>query len=583
MELGLLGSGPAADAIAAACEDVSLSVRRLEPAALAADGSTADSDELPAIGAVVAPAGAAVFEAATDAFSRWVAVEIGGLGGHALDEVAAGVSLYDPDSACFRCLRTRVAAHIDDSSPAASGTDQPSGDRSTVRLAGAVAGHRLISLLTGDRAGGEVTELPGPDRTLLPVPHCDCESSDRPDRSLSLSYRSVSVDDALGRAERAVDDRLGLLSAVGEREAFPVPYYIAEIADTSGFSDTAAASFAAGVDPDWDRAYMKAIGEGVERYSAGVYQSAAATAGTERTLSNPVSPSEFVRPEGFETPDPEHRIQWIDGSRLPDGERVSLPAEFVRFPPATQRYRPPITTGLGLGNSTVEAVLAGLYETIERDATMLAWYSTFDPLGLAIDDEVVSELTKRARAESLTVTPLVVTQDIDVPVVAAAVHRDGEWPRFAAGSAANLDPAAAARSAIAEALQNWMELRAMGPDEAATQGGAIAEYADFPAAAQEFVDPDSRIPADSLGDPELTGTAELDAICDRVADGGLAAYAARLTTRDVERLGFEAVRVLVPAAQPLFTGEAYFGERAREVPQSMGFEPRLDRAYHPYP
>jgi ribosomal protein S12 methylthiotransferase accessory factor len=56
-----------------------------------------------------------------------------------------------------------------------------------------------------------------------------------------------------------------------------------------------------------------------------------------------------------------------------------------------------------------------------------------------------------------------------------------------------------------------------------------------------------------------------------------------LTPRDVAQLGFEAVRVLVPTAQPLFTGEAFFGERAREVPPDLGFEFRPDRGHHPYP
>jgi len=40
---------------------------------------------------------------------------------------------------------------------------------------------------------------------------------------------------------------------------------------------------------------------------------------------------------------------------------------------------------------------------------------------------------------------------------------------------------------------------------------------------------------------------------------------------------------LVPGAQPLFTGEPFFGDRAREVPRSMGYEPALDRPYHPFP
>jgi ribosomal protein S12 methylthiotransferase accessory factor len=79
------------------------------------------------------------------------------------------------------------------------------------------------------------------------------------------------------------------------------------------------------------------------------------------------------------------------------------------------------------------------------------------------------------------------------------------------------------------------------------------------------------------------GRAELDALLDRLEAAGLEGYGARLTPRDVESLGFEAIRVVVPGAQPLFTDEAYFGERARTVPGTFGYEPRLDREHHPYP
>ena len=61
------------------------------------------------------------------------------------------------------------------------------------------------------------------------------------------------------------------------------------------------------------------------------------------------------------------------------------------------------------------------------------------------------------------------------------------------------------------------------------------------------------------------------------------AYGVRTTTRDVASLGFEAVRALVPQAQPLFFGGGYFGERAESVPEDLGFEPRLDRDHHPFP
>ncbi|XVH31860.1 YcaO-like family protein [Haloferacaceae archaeon DSL9] len=567
MNIGLVGTGPAIDAVRGACVDIDATVVDCEPDAL---------DDV-AAGVVVAPTGARAFEVAGERLDRWIAVEIGGIGGRVVDAIDASVSVFDADSGCYRCLRQRVAATTPESDSA------PSGDRSGVRFAGAVAGRSLIRLLTGEDLGGTVTEVPGPERRFLPVPGCNCAGPSASPSSFALSFREGSLDDSLARAERAMDDRVGPISEVGERESFPVPYYIAVTADTQGFSDARAAEFAAGVDVDWDRAFMKALGEGLERYSAGVYRTRSFTTAPESNVSQAVSPRRFVRPDGFEAPSMEARIEWVDGIDLRTDERVSLPAEFVHFPPPARRYKPGITTGLGLGNSTVEATLSGLYEVIERDATMLAWYSTFEPLGLTIDDPGFEELRKRASAESLTATPLLVTQDVDVPVVAVAVHRDARWPNFAMGSGADFDPVAAARAALAEALQNWMELRAMGRDAAADQEGAIGEYADFPPIARRFVDVDGVVAADTLGDDSLAGRDELDALVDALAAVDLDAYASRVTPRDVARLGFEAVRAVVPEAQPLFTGEPYFGDRSREVPESMGFESRTDRPYHPYP
>jgi ribosomal protein S12 methylthiotransferase accessory factor len=129
-----------------------------------------------------------------------------------------------------------------------------------------------------------------------------------------------------------------------------------------------------------------------------------------------------------------------------------------------------------------------------------------------------------------------------------------------------------------------MELRAMGPETAREEEAAIGEYASFPRAAREYVTTEASVPAADVGPaPVPTGEAELEALVGRVTDAGLDPYASRLTPPDVERLGFEAVRVLVPSAQPLFTGEPFFGERARTVPESLGYEPRLDREYHPFP
>ncbi|WP_128904441.1 YcaO-like family protein [Halorubrum amylolyticum] len=563
MDIGLVGDGPAVEAVSAALGDVDVNVMPVEAGLL--DGFD--------LAVVVDTAGSETFAVADDYLDRWVAIEVGGLGGVPLEPVDAAVSAFD--EACYDCLRRRVAAG------GVEAADASAGRRSAVRYAGALAGRRVIRLLAGDPVADTVAEVPGAERTLLPVPGCDC--GDDPGDALPREGEEQSLSDAIDRAERAVDPRVGPLSEVGEQESFPVPYYVARVADTTPFSDARAAEFGGGVDAGWDAAFMKALGEGLERYAAGVYREGSFTRAPAANVANPVAPDAFVRPESAESYARDDRLPWVTGEGLGTDEVASLPAEFVQFPPPENRYRPAITTGLGLGNSGPHAALSGLYEVVERDATMTSWYSTADPLGIEVDDEGFAELEKRARAESLSVTPLLVTTDIDVPVVAVGVHREGDWPRFAAGSGADLDPAAAARSALAEALQNWTELRSMGPDAAAEQGAAIGRHTDFPDETRAFFDPDTSVPAASLGDPELSGTDELAAVVDRVETFGLEPYAARTTTRDLAALGFEAVRVLVPDAQPLFTGDPFFGDRARDVPRSMGFEPDLEKAYHPFP
>lgn len=569
MDIGIVGGGPAAEAFEAAMEDVDARVVKTSLARL---------DEFD-VGFVVETTGAAAFTDAASAVDRWVAVEVGGLGGVPLADVDAAVSVFTADSGCYRCLGTRVEANVEN--PA----EKPTGVKSAVRFAGAVAGRRTIRLLSGEDVGGTTVEVPGAERRFDPVPSCVCDPGQ--DGTLTLYHEAVDLPTALSNAERAVDDRVGLVRQVGEQESFPLPYYVAQTADTTGFSDARAAEFGGGADADWNRAYMKALGEVLERYAAGVYRTDAFRRSTAADLDGAVPAARFVVPEGFGDADADAERLWTPAMDLRTGTGAWLPAELVQYPPPEERIRPAITTGLGLGNSTVEAVLSGLYEVIERDATMLGWYSTFDPLGLRVDDERVAELEKRARAEGLSVSTSLVTQDVDVPVVAAAVHReDDDWPRFAMGSGCDLDPAAAARSAVAEALQNWVELRGMGREAAAAESGAIGEYADFPEAGHEFTRFEATVDAAAVVDEEtatLGGETELSAAVDRVADAGLDAYAARVTPRDVESLGFEAVRVTVPEAQPLFTGEPFFGSRLHRVAESMGFEPRPDREYHPFP
>lgn len=564
--VGVDGDGPAVEAIESALGDAGYEPTTIQP-------STAGAVDL---AVVVATAGTDRFDA-TDRQrdGPWLAVELGGIGGLTIDDIDASVAVLDGGGPCYRCLVARVR-----STAADVPTDNGSIRRSIARLAGAHAGQLALDQLDGGDEIGRIVELPYAERQLLPLPACACDRGQP--RAVDHSHEPVDLETTVSRAERAVDPRLGPVESIGEIESFPAPYYLATICDTTGFSDGRASDHAAGVAVDWNAAFVKAVGEGLERYSAGVYRADRFDVAPASSLDDAVSPTRFVTPET--SVDPDVPIPWVPGENLHTGEPVSLPAERIQFPPPEKRFGPAITTGLGLGTSGVGALRSGLTEVIERDATMLAWYSTYEPLALSVDDSTFDVMVRRARSEDLAVTTLLVTQDVDVPVVTVAVHRDGDWPQFAVGSGAALDPTAAARAAVQEALQNWMELRGLGPDGAAREEPILARYADFPPEARGFVTSGDAVPARSVGpeDPP-SGVNAIEALLHRVDAAGLTAYAARITPRDVTALGFEAVRVVVPEAQPLFTGERFFGERARTVPRELGFRPRLDRPPHPYP
>jgi len=214
---------------------------------------------------------------------------------------------------------------------------------------------------------------------------------------------------------------------------------------------------------------------------------------------------------------------------------------------------------------------------------MTSWYSTADPLGIEVDDEGFAELEKRARTESLSVTRSSSRPTSTCPSSRSACIARATGPASRRGRAPTSIPPprpgarSRRRSRTGPNSGRWV------PTRPQKQGAAIGRHADFPAETRAFFDADATVPAESLGEPELSGGDELAAVVDRAEAVGLEPYVARTTTRDLAALGFEAVRVLVPGAQPLFTGDPFFGDRARDVPRSMGFEPDLEKAYHPFP
>lgn len=573
MQVGLVGSGAVLSVVAEQVALTDASVTEVEP----------NSVETVDLAVVAGSVGEALFDTVNDAAIAaeipLLSIERGGIGGVAAPDVSAGLAVLAPDGPCLSCLRRRVAS--------TGGGDAASDDPpDTVdRIVGAHAGALAVEIIRsdGEPAAGRVITFPHRERTVLPVPGCAACDQAWTDRWASPPDRSSrTLSRAIEQAERCLDELFGLVTEIGEAASMPLPYYLASVADTSAFGDARAPPHAAGVSEDWDQAYMKGIGEALERYAAATFRDGLFRTAHPDSLDSRLHPAECVRPASRDPID--DPIAWVPGADLATGADRWIPADLVVFPPSRSPVRPPITSGLALGNTAPETALAGLLEIIERDATMLAWYSTFEPVGLAIDDPGFDRLQRRARTEDLETSVVLLTQDVDVPVVGAFVRRPGEFPRFAAGSAAGFDATAVAKDALREALQNWMELAEMGNMGAADEAPRLADYATDPETLDPFVAPDVEVDAAGLVESPPTDPSEaLDRLVAEVTSANMRPSIAWLTTRDLRSVGFVAARVVVPSAQPLLLDTIYFGERARTVPESMGFAPRLDRDPHPFP
>ncbi|MEF8869545.1 MAG: bacteriocin biosynthesis protein SagD, partial [Haloarculaceae archaeon] len=142
MAVGLAGEGPAAEAVRAAMGDVDAVVAVTDP------GRFGGVE----FGVLVGEADEGSFRAANVAAREgetpWIAVELGGVGGRPVSGVTAAVSGYAPGTACFDCLRARVAANVE-AAGAGERADDTSPDATDARLAGALAGRAAARLLSG--------------------------------------------------------------------------------------------------------------------------------------------------------------------------------------------------------------------------------------------------------------------------------------------------------------------------------------------------------------------------------------------------------------------------------------------------
>lgn len=552
------------------------------------------------------------------------------------------------EGACFLCWRMRALANENDYETAMAweqdvasrpGPDLDAGPGlpALAPLVAAVGATEILKVLAAygtPATASRVWELDALTletrlRPVLQRPDCPaCRKKGLPPPAqpplAGLRGAAVSRPDLQHLHELAVDDRTGIVRRLGlvPRDASEPerPLVVrAELANHR-FVGTDAEPFtiASGKGMLAAEAETSALGEALERYGSSPWQPERIVRGRLDSLDIPaVEPAALVLYAEQQYEDlpysPWRRdatIGWITARRLGDGAEVAVPtlAVFMDYgTPNRSEFLFQVTSnGLAAGSTLASAVLAGLYEVLERDAFVLGWLRRLPGARLApgsVGDAALLELERAWGRRGVELRLVLLETDLPVPVVAAfgveEVPAD-DRPAVVVGLGANVDPRVAARKAALEVGQIRPALRGRlrDPETRARLDELLAD----PARVSDLEDHDllyahpSQLghlahwldaPAGELGlnrlEEDEDPAATLEGLVSALATAGHDVFYVNLTPGDLETMGVYVVRVLVPGLQPIHFGAAETrlgGTRALTSPTPVALE-HLN--LHPHP
>lgn len=363
-----------------------------------------------------------------------------------------------------------------------------------------------------------------------------------------------------------------------------------------------------------------AIGEALERYSAQHPVVASVRVARAAELGGAALPPDaFVLYSAeqyagdavpFRRYDAADEIGWLQGTSLPDGAPVWVPASLVYLNydrDGRDAFCVSTSNGLAAGQTVASAVLAGLCELIERDAFLVGWMNRLPlpSLDVAGADRAIDEMI--AHYASFGIEIRIVDCSLDLApyvMMAMSIDRSGNGPAVMVGLGCSLDPVRAVEKAMFEIAQ----VRTGDARKSADARERIAAYEDVRTMADHsayfgqldrLAEMDFLLnapPARRLAELENRARGDADADLDTVvrslrAAGAQVAYA-DVTTDDVAGVGVRVVRAFATGLQPIHFGhgtERLGGRRLFELPARLGFRPSaatpsdLNPCPHPLP
>jgi bacteriocin biosynthesis cyclodehydratase domain-containing protein len=450
-------------------------------------------------------------------------------------------------SECWYCLSWWLT--INGWSASAVVAEVPALTRITLALA-AVEAAKWLRIGHSHALAGRIRELDTAslsfvEHQLLPAPGCpDC----RPPSGETINAKSTlsPLTGVAGRLEllREWPGVAVVMSQCSQK--------VARLASGGAYYFNSATAF--GVAETSSSAASICLMEAAERYSAR-YQ------GTEPIIlasRDQLGPS-ALEPAALLLGQPnDDTIGWVEAKSLVSGHHRYVPAGYVYLGYDPHGFAAD-TNGCAASGSGEDATLAGLLESIERDAVALWWYNRARRPEVnveAIGSPRIASVRKAARDSGKRVHVLDLTTDFRVPVCVAIAA--GGAPGIALGCAAHPDPERCVWKALAEmcAMLAWLEAPA-GHRGHSLENARLDDYFYLmPAGSPVRWEPST---SDTLGLPELVK---------RARNLNLDVLTVSLTRPE---LGIPVVRTIIPGLRSLARSLA--PGRLYSVPVSLGWIP----------
>jgi len=183
------------------------------------------------------------------------------------------------------------------------------------------------------------------------------------------------------------------------------------------------------------------------------------------TLCFAYNDQSYSLPLGLSRYNQDTPLAWVWGYSLLSERPILVPKQLVyydRIPATALKLVDNNSSGCALGACYEEAILRGLFELLERDAFVIAWYRQIalpriDPATCL--DRKTRLILDRVKLLGYDIALLDARLDIKIPaVIAIGRRRDNDIGSMVVGASANTDAAEAIRSALLEAATSIVEV-----------------------------------------------------------------------------------------------------------------------------